>query len=412
MDVFYSEILKITFPITLMKIYKVSNNRFKRNIIRISFYTEATVFNMTSRALLAEMMEMGSKKYPSTQKLSLKLDELYGAELSLSNVLSGRDSKFTVQITFTEPKLVNDEQLTQSIVNFLNEIIRNPDFADKNLFLSKNNLHNEYLSTLDDKMTLAFQQVKNSYFKDPIFFTPWQGNQDLLANVSLDDLKNEHSAMISTDNLTVEYFGNDNIDKLFSDWEPTTAHLKENYLQNPTNPNKVEQKSEVEQTKFVQLYQWNSSITNQKQWLVSRIFNVIFSETPDSLLFKNVREKLSLAYSIYSVIDSTTSTFYVLAGIEAKNVGTLQEAVKNQLAELIKNIDTSAWQNAVNYTMNRLKIQEDKPSFILKQASDKDRFGYVMDYESSIKLLDSISIQDIQEFVSKLILQETFILHP
>ena len=66
------------------------------------------------------------------------------------------------------------------------------------------------------------------------------------------------------------------------------------------------------------------------------VFNCLFGGSPFSKLFTNVREKMSLAYYVYSSIDRMKSIMQISSGIEAGNYEKALEGIFGQLEEIKK----------------------------------------------------------------------------
>ena len=66
------------------------------------------------------------------------------------------------------------------------------------------------------------------------------------------------------------------------------------------------------------------------------MFNCLFGGSPFSKLFMNVREKMSLAYYVYSSLDRMKSIMQISSGIEAENYEKALEGIFGQLEEVKK----------------------------------------------------------------------------
>ena len=69
---------------------------------------------------------------------------------------------------------------------------------------------------------------------------------------------------------------------------------------------------------------------------VSYIYSYILGGGPDSMLFKNVREKNSLCYSINASIYSISDLMIIKSGINAKDVSKAIKIIKEQVKKIKK----------------------------------------------------------------------------
>lgn len=71
--------------------------------------------------------------------------------------------------------------------------------------------------------------------------------------------------------------------------------------------------------------------------VVCRLMSSLFGGGPTSLLFKNVREKLSLCYYCSSSYSRLCGTMYVYSGMDESNKEKAVEEIKRQLAVIARN---------------------------------------------------------------------------
>ena len=64
------------------------------------------------------------------------------------------------------------------------------------------------------------------------------------------------------------------------------------------------------------------------------VFNMMFGGDPSSVLFNEVREKQSLAYSIHSQIDGKNGYLFVLSGVSSDKYETAKDTI---ISEFEKN---------------------------------------------------------------------------
>jgi len=74
----------------------------------------------------------------------------------------------------------------------------------------------------------------------------------------------------------------------------------------------------------------------EKVQFKSLLYNIILGSSANSLLFQNVREKASLAYSIKSVYVKQKANIFIRAGIEIENYEKAVNIIKEQLEKMRK----------------------------------------------------------------------------
>src|SRR5699024_545923 len=83
---------------------------------------------ITKRALLPFILEQGTKTYPSEKALMLKLDELYGAVLTLSGMKKGNEHILHFQLEVANQRFINNETtVMQEALQLFHEVIFQPN---------------------------------------------------------------------------------------------------------------------------------------------------------------------------------------------------------------------------------------------------------------------------------------------
>ena len=99
------------------------------------------------------------------------------------------------------------------------------------------------------------------------------------------------------------------------------------------NVNEIIEETDVTQGKLVIGMNVNSNV--DKVQFKTLLYNIILGSGANSLLFQNVREKESLAYSIKSIYVKQKANIFIRAGIEIPNFEKAVNLIKAQL-EIMK----------------------------------------------------------------------------
>lgn len=103
------------------------------------------------------------------------------------------------------------------------------------------------------------------------------------------------------------------------------------------------ERMEVKQGKLVMGFRVDG-IEDYRRMNMARVTFALFGGTANSLLFKNVREKMSLCYYCSSGYDRSNSIMMVSSGVEAENAQKARDEVLHQL-EMLKteSSPTGSW---------------------------------------------------------------------
>src|SRR5699024_7115090 len=84
----------------------IPNKKFKTISFVAKFKAPLTRETITKRALLPYILRQGTKNYPTEQDLQLKLDELYGAVLSIDAAKKGNNHILSIRLDFSKKRYV------------------------------------------------------------------------------------------------------------------------------------------------------------------------------------------------------------------------------------------------------------------------------------------------------------------
>src|SRR5699024_3300275 len=88
----------------------VPTKKFKTVNIVMKCKSHLDRTTITKRALLPYILEQGTKTYPSEKALMLKLDELYGAVLTLSGMKKGNEHILHFQLEVANQRFIKMKQ--------------------------------------------------------------------------------------------------------------------------------------------------------------------------------------------------------------------------------------------------------------------------------------------------------------
>src|SRR5699024_11757821 len=83
---------------------------------------------ITKRALLPYLIQQGPKSYPSRVQFQKKLDDLYGASLSIDSAKKGNYHILSFRFEVANPEyLVNESDILNEAIAIFNQIIFHPN---------------------------------------------------------------------------------------------------------------------------------------------------------------------------------------------------------------------------------------------------------------------------------------------
>lgn len=362
-------------------LHLIPTKKFKTINMVAKFKAPLSKGEITKRALLPYLIQQGPEKYPSRTKFQQKLDELYGASLSIDGAKKGNYHimSFRFQVA-NQHYIQNESSILNEAINLFSEIIFKPNVAedafDSQLFQrEKETLKRRIRSIEDDKMSFANMRLIDEMCKDEAYSIHVHGYEEDLEKLSSENLYEYYRQMLKRDKLDVFLVGDfdDEMSRLFS--EKFKREVSESIT---TNQHFAEESSSYEQAREVierqAIQQAKLHIgyrTNVKfeddDYFALHVFNGIFGGFPSSKLFLNVREKNSLAYYASSRIESHKGLLIVFSGIAPADYEQARNIIELQM-EAMKKGDFSEEniQEAKELIVNQLLETLDNPQGIIE----------------------------------------------
>ena len=138
--------------------------------------------------------------------------------------------------------------------------------------------------------------------------------------------------------------------------------------------------------------------------------NIIYGGGPDSKLFKDVREKNSLCYSIYSYPVKLDNLLIISAGIDKENYNKSLELTTELLKDMKKGKFTDKDINiAKEYYNTACEEVEESEYKIINEYLSQEILG-VEPLEERVKIMNNVTKKDIVKVIKKIDMDTVFLL--
>lgn len=401
----------------------IKTNQFKTNHVLINFSTNQNAKTITSRSLLANLLETSTHKYPTQTALARQLSALFGAYAGAGVGRVGNLHTIKFRASFINDRYAQTD-LLDSVLDVLKEMIYNP-LIDNRSFdlptfnLQKANLQSAINSLTDDKQFYALQQLKQAYFADNSSqIVPSFGQVTDLASISAESLVQTYHEMVNNDQINIVVLGDVDEAKVVKLLEAFPFTDRET-LEVPVRYTQSIREKVIERTEHQELNQSKLNLAYQlpvyyhdDHYMTSLVMNGIFGSLPLSKLFVNVREKASLAYYANSQHSAFNGLLSVQTGIDGRNREQAQKLIERQLSDvqngdfedhLLEEVKASL----VNQFQSGLDVANNIVSRSLLNSLTK---SYVSD-EELVDGINSVTKNQVMDLARQMTLQATYFLN-
>ena len=357
-----------------IKAHFIKTDLYKTDLSCIIITTPLKRETVTLNALIPFMLRRGTKRLPNQGLINKELENMYGAAFNCGIDKMGDNVvlKFYIESISSEYALDGENILEMNLNNILDIVfdpVQNGELLNEEfLNLEKENLKRVINKKIDDKESYALDRCISAMYGDEKFGLYKYGYEEDVDKITIKDISDYYNWLIQNSKIDIFVSGNidaNNIENFLKE----NANIKklrpriENYILNNEfteskqiveKVNEISEKMDITQGKLVIGLDILSNMENLQ--VVSIVYNAILGDGANSMMFQNVREKASLAYSARSTFTKQKLNIFIRCGIQIENYEKAVEIIKEQLENIKKGeFDEDDLQNAKTYLISSLK---------------------------------------------------------
>lgn len=372
--------LKRLAPVELgqgIHLHIIKTDKFKTNLVRVYLQRPLEKKEVTKNALLSMILPRGTERFATSMAISKELEGLYGAALSSDVSKKGERNIIQFALQLASDKYLEEKDVFEKGLSVLNEIIHKPYLQEDQFYVQyveqeKDNLKERIEGRINDKMSYALERCIEEMCSDEKFSLYEYGSVEDLEKISPQSLYEHYQQVIG--NSKVDIFVVGDMDETVVE-RLILKHLtfvpgnklsveREEIKFKPATVKKVEDQMDVSQGKLTLGYRTNLPFESELYHPLV-VFSNILGGGPNSKLFRNIREKESLCYYIFSRIEKFKSLMMISSGIEFDNYDKAVELVGKELEEMKNgNFTAEDIESAKNSIITSMQAMTDSPGML------------------------------------------------
>lgn len=344
-----NKISEEVFQINGFNLHLIPTKKYKTINIVAKFKGKLTRETITKRALLPYVLRQGTKSYPSRTDIQMKLDDLYGAVLSIDGAKKGDNHIISMRLEVANQKFIpNESSVLDNAIKLLTEVIFTPNteghaFPPAIFNRERETLKQKMASILDNKMSYANMRLIDEMCKGETYQLHVHGYEEDLQEITPENLYAYYQELIEEDDLDIYVLGDfdkgtmkekiSSMIKRNGQNFSVTTQSEEFSTKKQSEPEVVVEKQAIQQAKLHIGYRTHCTFRDD-DYFALQVFNGIFGGFPSSKLFINVREKNSLAYYAASRFESHKGLLIVFSGIAPEDYEKAKEIIELQMTAM------------------------------------------------------------------------------
>ena len=401
----------------------VRDSRFKQGCLSFQLVRPMRKEEAAQNAILPAVLLRGTRKSPDLRAVTQRLDELYGAAVSPLVRRVGDYQTTGLYCGFMDDRFaLPGDRVLEPMLDFLRELLlesplENGHFLSDVVESEKKNLISTIESDRNDKRVYAIQRLLRTMCVEDSFGIPRLGEIEDVTSVTPERLTAHYRQILRTSPIQILYVGSAEEEQVVSALRPLLASLEREPMRLPVQTaftpgqrQDITETLDVAQGKLCMGF--TTPINNRCPELPAmQMFNVIFGGGMTSKLFQNVREKMSLCYSIDASYYGAKGILLVNAGIDFDKEAVTRQEILRQLNTCRQGeISESEMTAARESLLSSLRSVPDSPGSIENFVSTSSLSGLIYNRKEYMEAVEQVTLDDVVKCANTVTLNTTYFL--
>ena len=399
------------------------DTRFKQGCLSFQLVRPMDREEAAGNALIPAVLLRGTSRCRDLRAITEHLDTLYGAAVSPLVRRVGDYQTVGLYCAFMDDRFaLPGDRVLAPMMDFLEELLldtltENGAFLPDVVESEKKNLITTIESDLNDKRTYAMTRLLKNMCSADTFGLPRLGEKAQVAAIDHRELYDHYRRILAESEIQIFYVGSAEADTVAGLLRPLAERLGERYVNLPEQtPLQESPESHTAETMDVTQGKlclgFTTPITNRSpEFAAMQLLNSVFGAGMTSKLFMNVREKLSLCYSVGSGYYGTKGIVTVSAGIDFDKEQQTRDEILGQLAACqAGDISPEELNAAKAAILSSLRATHDSPGAIEGYYATAALSGLGLSPDAYMAAVEAVTLADVVSAANTLKLHSSFFL--
>jgi len=310
----------------------IRTDKFKTNFLTFFFLTDLTKRSASYCRLISRMLPRGTAKYPTARLLSRAFGDCYGASCDAFAIKHGESQGICVSLSTLADKFSLDgKPIISRAIDLATEMIFSPavkdgGFDDKVLDGEKNNVKDAISAEINNKGEYARKRMIQIMCENEAYSVNTLGYPDIIDEVNGKQLYEYYRAFLSGARTEIYFAGicdeallESKLKTVFSSVERRPVKMSGTVIiSDAERVKRVTEKMDMTQSHLVMGFRTGVTM-DSPDFVPFMLYNSVLGGSLTSKLFMNLREKMSLCYTVGSSPDGSKGIMRIYAGIDSRN---------------------------------------------------------------------------------------------
>lgn len=402
------------------KLHMIKTDKFKTIRVKVSFRRPIKKSEVTIRNILCNVLSQSTKNHKTKRELIIKSQDLYATTISSSNTRIGNFINTDVSMIVLNDKYTEVGNYERAL-EFLKEVIYNPNvednkFSEDALDIVKAQAKTSLETIKEDASYYSVIRLLETMDSEGPTTCRMTGYIEDLDSINTSNLYKYYKSMIEKDLMDIFVVGNidfEETEEVMKSYFPikTFKKRKAKYLVDSVKPRRrkqfITETLENNQSKLA-IGCRMVGLTDYERNYPLTLYNIILGSGTDSKLFREVREKHSLCYTISSVPNKLDNILLIREGVDRKNIKKSVSLIEDQMNLMKKGKFTDSDINiAKEYFQTALDSVVESEASMIENYFMMDLMG-LDDIDVRRRKMNEVSKSDIIKVAKKIKMDTVF----
>lgn len=298
--------------------------------------------------------------------------------------------------------------------DIFSEILINAEFDEKELNCERQVVIEEMKRCDDDPSEIMYKKAMENHFAGLSFAHDELGTEEIIENVTREQLLEYKNKYYKPENCVISVVG----DVDFVELDKIVTKYFSRFFDYKAEPNKVDfEPYEINISKQFDIVTRDDNQANvcvviksvtstDKQKYIADLYTSILGNSQNSRLFKTIREKMGLVYTIYAFNEMTTKTgdLIIAFGTRPKNVKKAMNEIKNIINEFAENgASEDEFLRAKNWKKSCFSFGTETNSNLAEiNGTLFNVFNEIFDMEKTYKKTQDVTLEEVNDFAKRI----------
>lgn len=389
------------------RVFLLDGEKFRTNLFVFFFELPLKRETATKTALLAEVL-----KRNHWQETAIGAEEMYGALWDISVVKKG--NRQLLLFSLETLKTVDAAEATAFLKEMILRSLEEGSFSGKLVERQKEVLRRKLKGIQDDKKAFARKRISEETAEGTAYSISGDGYEEDLDKID------EKSLFVFYRDLAEQaegklFFCGDRAEKpkvlsFRQEFPGKVLRKKKEEREQPKNgPRFLQETAKMEQARLAMGFSADGE--NSRRQAALLLFNHLLGGSPDSLLFRQIREEKGLCYDVKSYLEPMSPYLYVQAGIDAQDAKETGKLVCKAVEQLKKEgVSEEKLQQAKENIIRNYDGLADSPWAMVDFFAEQAMQGYPLTTEKFLQQVERTDTEDIRRAADHLELKVVYLL--